>query len=97
MKPPYDRTAHYITIQKASLLYDILNQDEIGVNSYHHQAIKDLSPDFEVMAVSEDGLVEGIYMPNHKYIAGVQWHPEFSFETDENSKRIIKSFVESID
>lgn len=96
MKPPYNRTAHQVTIQKGTLLSDLLNKNQIGVNSYHHQAIKNLSPSFEAMAVSEDGLTEGIYMPSRKFIAGVQWHPEFSYENDENSRKIVRSFVDSI-
>lgn len=48
------------------------------------------------MAYSEDGLIEGIYMPSHKFILGVQWHPEFSYKADENSKKLISAFVSSI-
>ncbi len=96
MDPPYNRTAHEVTVSKTAPLYDILRKETIGVNSYHHQAIRKLSPAFEIMAVAEDGLIEGIYMPSHKYIAGVQWHPEFSYETDDNSRKLIKSFVDSI-
>lgn len=96
MKPPYNRIAHEITIQKSTLLYDVLKKEQMGVNSYHHQGIKKLSPNFESMAVAEDGLIEGIYMPSHKFIAGVQWHPEFSYETDENSRKLVKAFVDSI-
>ena len=70
--------------------------EQIGVNSYHHQAVKTLSPDFQKMAVSEDGLIEGIYMPSRNFIMGVQWHPEFSYEVDENSRKIIHAFVSSI-
>jgi gamma-glutamyl-gamma-aminobutyrate hydrolase PuuD len=68
----------------------------IWVNSYHHQAINRLSPKFQATAISEDGLIEGIYMPAHKFILGVQWHPEFSYETDDNSKKLIRTFVTSI-
>lgn len=68
----------------------------MGVNSYHHQAVKTLSPDFQKTAISEDGLIEGIYMPSRKFIMGVQWHPEFSYEVDENSRKIIHAFVRSI-
>lgn len=96
MKPPYNRTAHQVAIQKTTPLYDVLKKEKIGVNSYHHQAIRDLSPEFEVTAIAEDGLIEGIYMSGKKYIAGMQWHPEFSYETDENSKKIIKSFVDAV-
>ncbi len=96
MKPPYDRTAHQVKLQKDTLLYNILNKEQIGVNSYHHQAIKELSSAFKTMAVSEDGLIEGIYMPDKRFVAGIQWHPEFSYKTDENSRKIIKAFVGSI-
>ena len=96
MKPPYDRTAHQVMIQKDTPLYDILEKEQMGVNSYHHQAVKTLSPDFQKTAVSEDGLIEGIYMPSRKFIMGVQWHPEFSYEVDENSRKIIHAFVNSI-
>lgn len=96
MKPPYDRVAHQVTVQKGTPLYDILGKEQIGVNSYHHQAIKKLSSDFQAMAFSEDGLIEGIYMPSHKFMVGVQWHPEFSYEVDENSRKLISAFVGSI-
>ena len=96
MKPPYDRTAHQVTIQKDTPLYHILKKEQMGVNGYHHQAVKTLSPDFQKTAISEDGLIEGIYMPSRKFIMGVQWHPEFSYEVDENSRKIIHAFVRSI-
>ena len=77
-------------------LYDILGMDRLGVNSYHHQAIKALSPEFRAMARSEDGLIESIYMPSRRFIAGVQWHPEFSYETDESSRKLIRAFAASV-
>ncbi len=96
MKPPYDRAEHQVYIQKDTPLYDILGKEQIGVNSRHHQAIKALSPHFKQMAISEDGLIESIYMPSCKYIVGVQWHPEHSYPVDENSRKIVHSFVDSI-
>lgn len=96
MKPPYDRVAHQVTLQKGTPLFDMLHKEQIGVNSYHHQAINELSPDFRAMAVSEDGLIEGIYMPSRRFIMGVQWHPELSYMIDGNSKKLIKAFAMSI-
>lgn len=96
MNPPYDRAAHQVVIQKDSPLYDILGQEQIGVNSRHHQAIRTLSPRFKQMAVSEDGIIESIYMPACKFVVGVQWHPEHAYLVDENSRKIIHSFVTSI-
>ncbi len=96
MEPPYDRAAHRVSIQKGSLLYDIIGKENIGVNSYHHQAIKEKADAFEAAAISEDGLTEAIYMPDRKFILGVQWHPEFSYITDENSRKIVNAFAASI-
>lgn len=96
MEPPYDRVAHQVTLQRDTLLYNILGKEQIGVNSYHHQAIKELSPNFQAMAVSEDGLIESICMPSYRFIVGVQWHPEFSYEVDENSRKLINAFVLSV-
>ncbi|MDO4842375.1 MAG: gamma-glutamyl-gamma-aminobutyrate hydrolase family protein [Phoenicibacter congonensis] len=87
MNPPYDRVAHQVTVQKGSPLHEFLGAEEIGVNSYHHQA---------TMAISEDGLVESIFMPSKKFVVGVQWHPEFSYEVDKNSRKIVGAFVSSI-
>ena len=56
----------------------------------------DVAPDLKVMAESEDGLVEALYMPSSRFFWAVQWHPEFSFRTDKNSKKIFKAFVDSM-
>ena len=45
------------------------------------------------MAISEDGLVEALYMPEHRFVWAVQWHPEFSFKTDVCSIQILSEFV----
>ena len=79
---------------KESLRSDFCDM-QLGVNSLHHQGIKDLSPSFMPMAKSPDGLIEAIYMPDKKFVWAVQWHPEFSWKTDENSRKIFKAFIEA--
>ncbi len=96
MSPPYDRAAHQVTVQKDTPLYRLLGREQIGVNSYHHQAVRELSPHFRAMALSEDGLVESIWMPASKFIVGVQWHPEFFYRADENSRKLINAFVSAV-
>lgn len=63
------------------------------VNSYHHQAIKRKAEGLEIMAVSEDGLVEAVEMPGKDFVWAVQWHPEFSYQRDKNSLKIFEEFV----
>lgn len=93
--PPYDNPIHKVNIINNSPLHKLLDIDELSVNSYHHQAIKKLSSELCAMAYSTDGLVEAVYAPTKRYIWAVQWHPEFSYLKDENSRKIFKSFVDA--
>jgi putative glutamine amidotransferase len=49
---------------------------EFLVNSYHHQAIRDVGTDLTVIAASTDGVIEAIQMSDRDFVLGVQWHPE---------------------
>lgn len=95
MAAPYDRAEHGVQIVPETPLAKILRQEKIGVNSCHHQAIKDLSEKLNPMAAAEDGLIEAVYMPDKKFVVAVQWHPEFSYKVDENSRKIFRAFVEA--
>lgn len=96
MCPPYDRAVHRVQLLKGTPLYDLLRKEDLGVNSYHHQAIRELASCFEPMAISEDGLVEAIYLPGKKFVQAVQWHPEFSYKNDPDSVKLIRSFVDAV-
>lgn len=47
------------------------------------------------MAVPEDGLTEAVCLPDKRFVWAVQWHPEFSFRVNEDSRKIFKAFIES--
>lgn len=63
---------HMIYINEKTRLSRIFKTN-IEVNTYHHQCIDTLAPNFKISAYSEDGLIEGIETEN---ILAVQWHPE---------------------
>lgn len=44
MRPRYDRAGHSVAILPETPLTAFLDRAELGVNSYHHQAIKALAP-----------------------------------------------------
>ena len=92
---PYHLPAHPVELVSASPLRRCLGEDEILVNSCHHQAVKALAPGLMPMAVSPDGLTEALYAPEKAFLWAVQWHPEFSHRTDESSRRIFRAFVEA--
>lgn len=91
--PPYDVPVHEVILTKDTPLYDVLKIEKLQVNSYHHQGIKRLAPELCSMAVAQDGLVEAVYLPGKRFVWAVQWHPEFSFQSDEASCRIFETFV----
>lgn len=93
-KPPYNKPVHDVMIDRNSPLHELLKKECIAVNSYHHQGVRELSPGLKSMASAPDGLVEAVYAPDHKFLWAVQWHPEFSYESDKNSLLIFNAFVE---
>lgn len=67
---------HNVKIEENSKLYNILQKGEVSVNSTHHQALKDVAEGFMVTARSVDGIIEAIESRKHRFVIGVQWHPE---------------------
>lgn len=92
-KKPYSEPSHAVTLEKESPLYKLLGKESISVNSCHHQGINGLALPLEKMAESVDGLIEAVYMPEQTFVWGVQWHPEMSYEEDEDSRKILGTFV----
>ena len=77
------------------MLRRLLGTGTIGVNSYHHQGIREPAPSLRVEARAPDGLVEAVTCPTRRFLLGVQWHPEFSYRTESSSAAIFRAFVES--
>ena len=73
----------------------IFGNNDVGVNSFHHQAIRDLAPDLVPVAYSPDGLIEAVVMRGNSEIFGVQWHPELMFERDDAHLRPFVQLVEA--
>ena len=67
---------HMVNISKGSKLLQIFKSDRLAVNSFHHQAVREVAPGFAVTALSPDGLIEAAESTTHKSMIGVQWHPE---------------------
>lgn len=86
--------SHRVNIVKNSMLHSVIGEDSITVNSYHHQAIKNIAPGFRVTAVSADGIIEAMEgMPGHR-IFSVQWHPEkMAVRPDEQMMKLFYYFV----
>ena len=81
-KPFSDARSHIhdVHIETETKLYEIINEQNIKVNSIHHQAINKLGNDLKITAKSPDGVVEGIELINKWDAIGIQWHPENMLE-----------------
>lgn len=86
---------HTVDLSANSWLSSIYenNTTHLHVNSFHHQAIKDLAPGFQVTARSKDGIIEAIEKIDECFIVAVQWHPEMMTEHHEEMHALFCAFV----
>lgn len=88
--------AHFVDVASGSLLADIAGKERFKVNTYHHQAVRNVPAPLKVTGTASDGIIEAIESTEHKFVLGVQWHPEpLAAAGEEVSKRIFEKFVES--
>ncbi|MHB1393959.1 MAG: gamma-glutamyl-gamma-aminobutyrate hydrolase family protein [Clostridia bacterium] len=86
---------HLVNLLDETRLSDFYGCGLKGVNSFHHQAVKDLAPVLKASAYSEDKLLEAYEMEGRRFFVGVQWHPEMLFEKYPDELKLFKSFIES--
>lgn len=78
---------HEVDVEQDGYINKIYNCEKLKVNSWHHQAVKDVAANFKVVARSLDGYVEAMQYEN---IYTVQWHPEMY-----DGATFIKYFIEN--
>lgn len=83
---------HNINIEANTILHSVF-ASSITVNSVHHQSVKDLGEGLIITARSADGVVEGIEMPDRKFVLGVQWHPEMMLTKSDSMKCLFEEFI----
>jgi putative glutamine amidotransferase len=71
-----ERPTHSVRIVSPSRLADIAGVETLEVNSFHHQAVRELGRDLVPVAFAADGTVEAIEDPGRAFLIGVQWHAE---------------------
>ncbi len=66
-----------VQIDPGSLVAKVCGRTRLRVNSLHHQAIKDLGKDLEVVGRDLDEITQAVEASGGRRIIGVQWHPEY--------------------
>lgn len=91
---PEDELYHSVSLVEGSKLHDIMQENKLHVNSFHHQAIKTLGSNLVVTAVSRDNIIEAVESTEDRYLLGVQWHPECLTKRHPVFLKLFRRFAE---
>ncbi len=89
---------HDVRLTSGSQLARITGKQKLGVNSTHHQAVGRVAAPLQVVARSDDGIVEGLelkpgavhWLP---FLLSVQFHPERLMDRYAEHRAIFQAFV----
>ncbi len=96
--------AHKVEVTPGSLLSEILKPEDkssktisIPANSSHHQSADVIGDGLRAVArCPDDGIVEAVEgTATDHFVLAVQWHPERSFDEDQNSRAVFRALVEA--
>lgn len=91
---PVRRNSHSLRIESENTISRLISTENVKVNSSHHQAIKNVGKNLVAIGWAKDGVIECIEdTRKDRFVLGVQWHPELSWEFDNLSKNIFQIFV----
>ncbi len=92
--PPREPVVHDVQIkEKNCTLASIITDNSFPVVSWHHQAIKKIGDGLLPTAYAEDGVIEAMELPSHRWFVCVQWHPEMSAAEDSNQQALFDRLV----
>ncbi len=85
--------SHKVRLLPGSKLATLFGVEELAVNSFHHQAVAQVAPGFVASAYAPDGVIEAIESQNHRFVLGVQWHPECMWNQAKNYDQLFNAFI----
>ncbi len=85
--------SHPVKVEDGGLLAGIVGETSFTTNSLHAQAIDRLAPGLRIEARAPDGTIEAVSMPEAKgFVLAVQWHPEWQWWDNAQSRAIFSAF-----
>ncbi|MBX6376439.1 MAG: gamma-glutamyl-gamma-aminobutyrate hydrolase family protein [Acetobacteraceae bacterium] len=97
--------AHLVRVDRTGFLASLLppgwdtgpHGAAIAVNSLHNQGVARIAPRLVAEAWAPDGTIEAVRVSGARGFAlGVQWHPEYDWEQDRNSRAIFEAFGRAV-
>lgn len=83
---------HAVRLHSGTMLREFLGESEFEVNSYHHQAVREVAPSLRVSGRAADEIIEAVEVKGFPFGVGVQWHPERMFQA-ESSQALFQALI----
>jgi putative glutamine amidotransferase len=92
---PKWQPTHEVEVDGGSKVAKIMGTDELKVNSYHHQGVKDLASGLVAVAYSPDGVIEAVESGDlsKRWMIGVQWHAEAMRDAGPEHQKLFEAHV----
>ena len=86
-------TRHGLKVTPGTKLHALTGLKYLQVNSFHREALVEISDQVIVSGFSDDGLIEAIERPDRRFVMGVQWHPERLIDETADADALFRAFV----
>jgi putative glutamine amidotransferase len=94
--PDRAHQAHPLLLEPDSWLAARLGATEVPVNTFHHQALRDVAPGLRVVGRAPDGVIEAVEGSGPGFLVGLQCHPEELWqEADPRWRGVFEGLVEA--
>ena len=94
-EPGRHPAVHAVRVASKTRLAEIMGAGEHEVNSRHHQAVDRVGSGLVTSAIAEDGVVEGLELPDAAFAVAVQWHPEDRVAVSTSDRKLFEAFAAS--
>jgi putative glutamine amidotransferase len=84
---------HGVVVSPGTRMAGIFGSQAFTVNTFHREALVEISNDVVVSARATDGVVEAIEIPSQSFALGLQWHPERLDPAEHPGARIFDAFI----
>lgn len=91
-----DDATHTVDLMPGTFLHRLFGETQLLTNSFHHQAIKEIAPQFTINAYTKDGLIEGFEREEPSFILGVQWHPETMIIKHPQMQKLFDALIQAV-
>lgn len=86
---------HKISIKKGTLFHKIIGKEELMVNSRHRTIVSQVTDEYIISAIDDEGNIEVVEAPNKKFNLAVRFHPESLYTKQSLHNKIFKTFIDA--